>query len=45
MKPTQQEEKLKKQSIHSVMTITSMEYHTDFHTSGLEVGISPEGRW
>ena len=30
MKPTQQEEKLKKQSIHSVMTITSMEYHTDF---------------
>ena len=29
MKPTQQQEKLKKQSIHSVMTITSMEYHTD----------------
>ena len=26
MKPTQQQEKLKKQSIHSVMIITSMEY-------------------
>ena len=38
MKPTQQQEKLKKQSIHSVMTITSMEYHTDFHTSGIELG-------
>ena len=32
MKPTQQQEKLKKQSIHSVMTITSMEYHTDFES-------------
>ena len=30
MKPTQQQEKLKKQSIHSVMTITLMECHTDF---------------
>ena len=44
MKPTQQQEKLKKQSIHSVMTITSMEYHTDFHTSGSHCRkFSPEG--
>ena len=35
MKPTQQQEKLKKQSIHSVMTIIYMEYHTDFHASGV----------
>ena len=39
MKPTQQQEKLKKQSIHSVMLITSMEYHTDFHTFGRKEGI------
>ena len=30
MKPTQQEERLKKQFILSAITITSMEYHTDF---------------
>ena len=34
MKPTQPQEKLKKQFIHSAITITSMEYHSDFHTSG-----------
>ena len=34
MKPTQQQEKLRKQFILSAITITSMEYHTDFHTSG-----------
>ena len=33
MKPTQQQEKLKKQFILSAITVTSMEYHTDFHTS------------
>ena len=39
MKPTQQQEKLKKQSILSAITITSMEYHTDIHTSELKVRI------
>ena len=40
MKPTQQQEKLKKQFILSAITIPSMEYHTDFHTSAeLKVGI------
>ena len=39
MKQTQQQEKLKKQSIHSVMLITSMEYRN----ANLE--FSPEGRW
>ena len=36
MKPTQQQENLKKQFILSAITITSMEYHTDFHTSETE---------
>ena len=39
MKPTQQQEKFKKQFILSAITVTSMEYHTDFHTSELKVGI------
>ena len=34
MKPTQQQGGLKKQFILSAIRITSMEYHTDFHTSG-----------
>ena len=34
MKPTQQQGRLKEQFIHSAITITSMKYHTDFHTSG-----------
>ena len=41
MKPTQQQGRLKKQFTHSAVTITSMEYHTDFQA---KLKFSPEGR-
>ena len=34
MMPIQQQGRLKKPSIRSVITSTSLEYHTDFYTSG-----------
>ena len=39
MKPTQQQGRLKKQFIHSAIAITSVEYHTDSHTSEVKCGI------